>query len=109
MGKNEIRMHNYRTDGSRVYSGRPLGERVRKELELNRRDMDDQVYYFLFPRDTMSINSSYFGGLLEESVIKLGREKFCSKYQFVYDDKGTLKQSLRDNIEEGIEDALKEF
>ena len=109
MGKNEIRMHSNRTAGSRVYSGRPLGEEVRGRLELNSKDKDNEVYYFLFPKDTMSINSSYFGGMLEESVISLGRNKFQEKYIFIYDDGSELKQSLKENIEEGIEDALKEF
>ena len=109
MVKEEIRMHNHRTPGSRVYSGRPLGERIRHQLGLNDKDSDDVGYVFLLPKDTISINSSFFGGLLEESVIKLGRETFCQKYSFEYDDHSELKKSLWDNIEEGIDDALKEF
>ena len=109
MERIEIRMHNNKTDGSRVYSGRPTGEKVRKKIKLDVKDFDDKSYCFLFPIDTVSINSSYFGGMLEESVIRLGRKKFCEKYTFCYDTREELKQSLLDNIEEGISDALKEF
>ena len=109
MERIDIRMHNNKTDGSRVYSGRPTGEEVRKRIELDNKDFDDKTYCFLFPTDTLSINSSYFGGMLEESVIRLGRDRFCEKYIFCYDTREELKQSLKDNIEEGISDALKEF
>lgn len=104
-----IKMHNYRAQGSKLYSGRPLGIDVRKKLDLNRKDSDQENYIFVFPEDTISINSSYFGGLFEKSIIDLGKEKFLKKYKFQYADGRDLKDTLKRNIDEGIEDALSDF
>lgn len=109
MGNEMIKMNKYKNEGSRIYSGRPLGESVRFQLGLNEKDHDSAIYVFGFPEDTMSINSSYFGGLFEESVICLGREKFEAKYLFRYEDGRELSDVLKFNIEEGIRDALREY
>ncbi len=109
MDSENIRMNKYRNEGSRIYSGRPLGESVRAELGLNEKDRDSAIYTFYFPEDTMSINSSYFGGLFEESVICLGREGFEGKYKFLFEDGKELSDILKFNIEEGIGDALREY
>lgn len=109
MENEKIKMKKYRNEGSRIYSGRPLGESVRIELGLNEKDKDSATYFFYFPKDTMSINSSYFGGLFEESVICLGREQFKEKYIFLFEDGEELSDILKFNIEEGIGDALREY
>lgn len=105
----KIKMHKHRTSGSKLYSGRPLGVDVRKELDLNAKDQDEKKYIFEFPEDTISINSSYFGGLFEKSVMDLGKNKFLSKYRFAYPDGTELKDTLKRNIEEGIKDSLSDF
>lgn len=109
MENKNIKMNKYKNEGSRIYSGRPLGESVRFQLGLNEKDYDSSVYVFGFPENTMSINSSYFGGLFEESVIRLGRERFEAKYQFRYENGKELSDILKFNIEEGIRDALREY
>lgn len=105
----KINMCNRRADGSKLYSGRPLGIDVRKDLELDAKDKDKGVYVFVFPEDTISINSSYFGGLFETSIMNLGREKFLAKYKFQYANGKELKDTLQRNINEGIEDSLSDF
>ncbi|WOO36006.1 hypothetical protein R2R35_19745 [Anaerocolumna sp. AGMB13020] len=106
---NKINMHNHKSEGSKIYSGRDLGIEVRDLIDLDSKDKDDNKYNMIFPDDTVSINSSYFGGLFETSIIKLGREKFLEKYNFIYADGKELKDALQRNIDEGIDDALKEF
>lgn len=104
-----INMQGHRSQGSKLYSGRPLGIDVRGKLGLDSKDIDGEIYLICFPDDTVSINSSYFGGLFEKSIIDLGREGFNKKYTFKYASGKELNESLKRNIEEGIEDALKEY
>lgn len=106
---NKINVSNYKSKETKIYSGKPRGESVRRQLGLNEKDQDSNVYTFHFPKDTMSINSSFFGGLFEESVIHLGRKKFEQKYRFFYDGDKELSDILKFNIEEGIGDALREY
>lgn len=105
----KINMHNHRSPGSKLYSGRPLGIEVRNKLDFDNKDKDIENYIIVFPEDTVSINSSYFGGLFEKSVMDLGKDNFLKKYKFTYTNGGELSESLMRNIEEGISDALKEF
>ncbi len=104
-----IKMRKYQTEGAKLFSGRPEGAAARKELNLNDLDNDDKNYSVVLPDDTISFNSSFFGGLFEESVIRLGREGFVKKYSFVLENGSDISDYLKGDIEEGINDALKEF
>lgn len=108
MDKN-FKMHKHRAEGSKIYSGRPLGMEVREQLGLDEIDKSDETCTISFPLDTVSINSSYFGGLFEKSVIELGREKFEEKYKFMYENGEDLSETLKENLEEGILDSLNEY
>lgn len=89
-----------------MYSGRDHGIEVRKKLKLDEKDKDEKTYKFYIPNDTLAINSSFFGGLFSDSVISLGKEEFKKKYKFTGDDGKTLKDTLLNDIEEGIYDAI---
>lgn len=99
----------YRNEGAVIFSGRQEGAKARTELEFDSKDKDDESYEIEIPEDTVSINSSFFGGLFEESVIILKREGFLSKYRFILDNGKDISDLIRDDIEEGIRDALQEF
>jgi hypothetical protein len=103
MEKQSIDLAKYRSDNSRVYSGRPRGRLVRKELKLINLDKDTQIYEFTIPLDTFSLNTSFFLGLFGDSVRSLGEIGFRNKYLFP-----GIKESIRRNIDSGIERALKE-
>lgn len=105
----KINLHQYRTGTSKIFSGRDKGIEVRKEKNLDEIDKNDEPVVVSIPKDTWTINSSFFGGLFEKSVIDLGKEKFLEKYTFIFDDGSVLSSELRQNIDEGIHDALNEI
>lgn len=106
---NKINMHKFRTNGSKIYSGRDQGIEARKELNLDKEDTKDDVLVICFPKDTWAINSSFFGGLFEKSIIDLQKDRFQNKYRFEYSDGTELSRELQQNIEESIFDALNDI
>ena len=104
-----INLHPYRTGASKIFSGRDRGIAVRIEKKLDEIDKSEEQVTVVIPKDTWTINSSFFGGLFEKSVMDLGRDRFLEKYTFVFDDGSGLSSELRQNIEEGIHDALNEI
>lgn len=105
----KLNLHNYRSNGSRIFSGRDKGCNARKELKLGVIDFTHEEIIILIPKDTWAINSSFFGGLFEASVISLGEENFRKKYKFLYADGTELSYELQQNINEGIFDALNDI
>jgi hypothetical protein len=78
-----IDLNDYRTSPeSRVFSGRPRGEWCRRHLRLDEHDKTGDTITIIVPRDTYSVNMSFFLGLLGESVRSLGIDAFRMKYRF---------------------------
>lgn len=102
MIKVKINLENYRGAKSRVFSGREEGKKVRKRLQLDHLDTQDQIIEIIIPDDTIAINSSFFLGLFGGSVRALGEDVFRSKYQFL------CKSALNKSINDGIQRALKQ-
>ena len=67
----KINLLNFRSNGSKIFSGRDKGIDARKKLKLNELDSQEQKIEVIVPKDTWSINSSFFGGLFESSIINL--------------------------------------
>ena len=105
----KFNLQKYRRPNSKIYSGRDNGIAARKELKLNDFDKNDLSALVIFPKDTWAINSSFFGGLFETSVMSLREEKFRKKYRFQFDNGDELSPELLDNINQGIFDALNEI
>lgn len=105
----KINLQKFRQADSKIYSGRNMGIDARKILNLNKLDKSPQSCEVIIPRDTWAINSSFFGGLFEESVIQLGEIEFRKKYHFIFDNGAELSPELESNINEGIYDALNEL
>lgn len=101
-----IKLQTYRKSGSRMYSGREYGLEIRSKLRLNEKDSDANEYIIEVSEDTIAINSSFFGGLFSDSVKNLGEKRFREKYIFVGNDRKSLKETIRKDIEEGIKDAV---
>ena len=87
---------------SRVFSGRDRGEECREMFHIAKLDGEPVGVLISIPRDVYSVNTSFFLGLLGDSVRSLGREKFIEKYSFDCDD------IHRATIVDGIDRALKE-
>ena len=76
---------------STSFSGRSEGREVRKEHELDKKDGDGCVYDVYIPRNTTSINPSFFLGLFYSSIKKLGMEKFKKKYNSIDDGRAASR------------------
>ncbi len=85
------------------FSGRPNGEQVRIELDLENKDNDSFTYEIKMPIDTTSFNPSFYLGLLFDSIKKLGGvEELKRKYIF---DLTSIDEEFRPFIEENISEC----
>jgi hypothetical protein len=66
-----------------VYTGRHRGEELRRELQLDRIDEEQQSVEVSVPSDTYTITSSFFLGLFGPSVVSAGsKDAFYARYHF---------------------------
>lgn len=97
---------------SSTFSGRPQGEAVRKILDLENKDKDNNIYLVKLPDDTTSFNPSFYLGLFYPSIKALkGVDNFKNKYRI--DLKNIEPEELRhlvlDNIAECERKANNEY
>ncbi|MGN1012304.1 MAG: hypothetical protein ACI4ON_00515 [Clostridia bacterium] len=97
-----ISLQKYRANGEKILTGRDEGKRIRETLKLDKIDKEDITVTIDIPGDILSLNSSYFLGLFQKSIILLGEEKFRKKYIF----KCERKSIVDINVEDGIQEAL---
>ena len=97
----EFKIGKYRGNGAKIFTGRDKGIEARKDFDLDSVDNEDVTVYILIPADTWGINPSFFGGLFEGSIKKLG-ESFTDKYKFLYSNKDDINESLRKDISNNI-------
>ena len=101
----EISIQKYLRNGSKNFYGREVGIEAREALNLSQKDNDEYSYIFIIPTETITISPSFFGGMLGDSVLKLGEKRFREKYSFL-DTEKKLDESIKQDYEEGIYDAL---
>lgn len=87
------------------FEGRNEGQKVREDLALDQKDYDEYRYEIIMPEDTTSFESSFYLGLLFDSVKKLGWDKFAQKYRFNLDN---LADSQRRAIRAGVDECEKQ-
>lgn len=92
------------------FAGRKEGQLLREVLSLNQKDYDEYRYVFVIPENTTSFDSSFYLGLLFDSVKKLGWDKFAQKYRFNLDNiVDSLRGSIRSQLDECERQAKKEL
>lgn len=96
-----INLQQYRVPNSKILRGKNFGTQIRNKLKLDEIDKTEEQVIIIIPSDIWSLNSSYFIGMFEKSILLLGEEKFRKKYLFQYSNNYILE-----NIEQGIEDTL---
>jgi len=96
----KIDLNVYHEKGTIVLSGRPKGEALRRDLNLDKLDGDSDSVEVIVPKEVVSLNSSFFSGLFEKSIRAMGAEKFRAKYLF------NCRTEIRDDVSAGIEEAL---
>lgn len=72
----------FRTEGSKIFSGREQGHQARKKAGLDKLDGGNESVVVQIPSDVFSVNSSFFLGMFAPSIKKLGADGFKLKYQF---------------------------
>src|SRR4051812_30429827 len=89
--------------GGPVFVGREAGESARRRSHLDKYDGMDGRVKIVVPEGTYSVNSSFFLGMFDKSIKKLGtREAFIEKFEFQY------PEHLAESIEAAINRALLE-
>jgi hypothetical protein len=93
-----LKLQEYRTPGSRVFSGRPRGKSVREKSNIDSIETKYSRIKIEIPSDIGSINPSFLEEFLFNVVSRLGKVGFYKKFEFV---------SLgRYNIEEDLSEAI---
>lgn len=83
-------------------SGRDLGIQQRKRHNLDRLEDKETTIKIEIPENIIFLSSSFFLGMFGDSVRKYRtKEEFLKKYNFI------TSPELEPNIEDGINDALK--
>lgn len=98
----EVKISPYRNNGAKIFTGRDKGIEARDALNLNAFDEEGEIVKVLIPSDTWGINPSFFGGMFEGSIKKLG-DKFTDKYQFMYSNGDELNESMKRDISDNID------
>jgi hypothetical protein len=85
---------------SRVFSGRDRGIAARRIFNLDKYDGTQDIVVVSIPRDTYSMNMSFFLGMFGKSVRRLGRSRFYEKYRFEGD--AIHMPSIREAVERAL-------
>lgn len=101
----------YRGNNSTVFTGRPEGRQARQDLMLDEKDLDENTYSVIIPKNTTAFNSSFFLGLFFDSIKALNSiEKFYEKYRFVIEEQDKeWVDILQRNLAECRRKATNEF
>ena len=94
-----FRLSDYRAKGSKIFTGRDKGKYVRKESKFDKLEKDNDRIKFIIPDNLYSINPSFFEELLINVVVKLGKEKFLEKYEFINEGDYNYERPLIDAID----------
>lgn len=98
----EINFSTFLPSSVRVLSGRDYGKDVRATNNLDKVDRTNEHVRVIIPDRVYSVNASFFLGLFGPSVRLLGADQFRSRYEFFCDE------VIKENIEDGIQRAIKE-
>lgn len=104
MSNLKIDLEEYRTPGSKVFTGRDRGITVRKQSGIDDVESKYDTIDIIIPQNIRSINPSFLEEFLTNVVIKLKPEKFHEKFHFINEGKYDIKPDL----EEAIESILRE-
>ena len=98
-----LKLQDYRTPGSRVFSGRPRGKNVRERSEIDAIEPKFDKIVIEIPSDIGSINPSFLEEFLFNVVRKLGKVGFYKKFSFV----SLGRYRIENDLSEAIDHILK--
>lgn len=99
-----IDLENFRTKGSKVFTGRDRGIEVREASKIDILSENNEHIIIKIPKDIMSINPSFLEEFLVNVVIRDGKEKFMQKFKF---ENESTRYSIDLDLEEAIERILR--
>ncbi|MCM1184539.1 MAG: hypothetical protein NC337_14305 [Roseburia sp.] len=100
-----VNIEKYKEADAKIFTDRDIGVVARKELELDKLEKDGKIT-ILLPEDTWGVNPSFFGGMFETSIRKMGG-KFRQNYIFKYSNGTELNDSLKKNIDDDFEYVIR--
>src|SRR5579872_2320470 len=98
-----IDLQQYRTSGSKVFTGRDRGREVRKKSNIDILGIQSADVTISIPPDIRSINPSFLEEFLQHVVLKLGSAGFYAKFHF--DNPGLYK--IDNDVREAVERILR--
>jgi len=98
-----LNLEDYRTPGSKVFTGRDRGVEVRKKSKLDTLLKEYDLIRIIIPNDIRSINPSFLEELLFNVVSELKEEKFREKFHF----ESTGRYQINNDLDEAIERILR--
>lgn len=104
--KNIIDLENFRIKGSKVFTGRERGLKIREESKIDKLIDNSADIEILIPSDIMSINPSFLEEFLINVVKKLGKNEFYKKVNFKSE---SLRYNITDDLEEAIDRILRNY
>lgn len=101
----EILLENYKAQGSKVFTGRTKGQRIRTDSNIDNFIREGKNIKFIIPNDIMSINPSFLEELLFNIVKMLGKTAF---FQRVYFENLNERYDFEPDLEEAVERILRQ-
>lgn len=95
----DINLQDYRTKGSKVFTGRDRGIDVRKKSHINEIERTYERIRILVPEDIGSINPSFLEEFLLDVVTKLKADRFFEKFEFVNNGRYKIKEDLEEAVD----------
>src|SRR5882672_72066 len=95
----QINLQDFRTPGSKVFTGRDRGEKVRKQSKIDELEPNYEKISIVVPNDIGSINPSFLEEFFVNVVSKLKEKKFFQKFQFVNEGRYKIKGDLEEAVE----------
>ena len=99
----KIHLNEFRTTGSKVFTGRAKGVEVREGSNIDQLEIDNEEVTIVIPTDIYSINPSFLEEFLVNVVSKLGAAGFYAKFKFL--NEGDYK--INKDLEEAVERILR--
>jgi hypothetical protein len=99
-----IDLEDFRTKGSKVFTGRDRGISVRTKSQIDTLSEGEGIIKISIPVDIMSINPSFLEEFLSNVVLRLGKDEFYKKIIFHSESK---RYDITLDLEEAIERILR--
>lgn len=100
----KIDLADYRTPGSKVFTGRPRGKDVRVRSKIDEEESNYPRVEINIPDDIASINPSFLEEFLQNVVMKYKETAFKEKFIFINNGVYKISSDLDDAIERLLRD-----